>query len=304
MGQITFRALGSTMLIVAEALCETELEVVPRWFAAWEQSLSRFLPTSELQSLNTHGMACVSPLLWEALQHGLEVAAITDGLITPTVLPALLAAGYSRSFDEGVEPSPTTPISQIPDWRTIQCIPANRMVTLPPDCLIDLGGTAKGWLINRALAQLRCFGPVLVDAGGDIGVTGPQTDGLGWPIEVAHPWLDREPIALAILPSGGIATSGRDYRRWQSNRGWQHHLIDPRTGYPSTSDVLSATVIAPDAATADWAAKVVLLLGSRTGLQWLDQHPDLAGIVVLDDGTWLSSRRFSQFCWPQCKEDV
>lgn len=302
MGQCTFHALGSTILIIADAMNDVELDLVSTWFATWEQSLSRFLPTSELQVLNTAKTASVSPLLWAALHHALEVARRTAGLVTPTVLPALLAAGYTQSFDQAFMPSTSSKLVNPTAWDAIHCEPSTRTIQLPMECEIDLGGTAKGWLVDQTLARLSRSGSVLVDAGGDIGVSGPRSDGQAWPIEVSHPWPNQPPIALIALKNGGIATSGRDYRRWPTANGWSHHLIDPRTSQPATTDVLSATVIGPDAASADWAAKVVLLLGSNAGLAWLDNHPAYAGVVILDDGTALRSRRFSPYCWPTSEE--
>jgi thiamine biosynthesis lipoprotein len=106
------------------------------------------------------------------------------------------------------------------------------------------------------------------------------------------------PIELLDLQAGGVATSGRDYRRWQQNGAWQHHLIDPRSGVPADTDVLAATIIAPSAGEAEIAAKVVLLLGSAAGLDWLDARPTLAGLLVLESGEVLYSRRLPDFLEP------
>jgi thiamine biosynthesis lipoprotein len=100
-----------------------------------------------------------------------------------------------------------------------------------------------------------------------------------------------------MLSYGGIATSGRDYRRWYKNGVWQHHIIDPRTNRPAQTDVLSATVVASFASLAEMAAKTVLIMGSLDGLRWLEKHPGFAGLVVLDDGTTLHSRRWINHIW-------
>jgi hypothetical protein len=75
----------------------------------------------------------------------------------------------------------------------------------------------------------------------------------------------------------------------------QHHIIDPRTGQPAQTDVLSATVVGPDGPSAEMAAKVALIRGSRAGLSWLDARPTLAGLLVLDDGRILRSRRMDAY---------
>ena len=100
-----------------------------------------------------------------------------------------------------------------------------------------------------------------------------------------------------MVGSGGVATSGRDYRRWTRNGTWQHHILDPRTGRPAQSDVLSATVIAPTAYEADVAAKTALILGSRDGLEWIEAHPALAGLLVTDEGQVIRSQRLNDYLW-------
>jgi len=95
----------------------------------------------------------------------------------------------------------------------------------------------------------------------------------------------------------GVATSGRDYRRWQQNGAWQHHIIDPRTGQPAETDVFSATVIAPDVRQAEMATKTALILGSQAGLAWLEAQTSLTGMLVLEDGQVLQDSRFEKYIW-------
>jgi thiamine biosynthesis lipoprotein len=100
-----------------------------------------------------------------------------------------------------------------------------------------------------------------------------------------------------MIERGGVATSGKDYRRWQLDSVWQHHIIDPRTGLPAQTDVLTATVIAPSAVEAEVAAKVALISGSRAGLEWLEADPTLAGMLVLEDGQRIYSQRIHEYLW-------
>jgi thiamine biosynthesis lipoprotein len=147
---------------------------------------------------------------------------------------------------------------------------------------------AKGWAADQAARRLSGFGPALVDAGGDIAVSGPRTGAAPWTIGVANPFFPDDELETLLLAGGaGVATSGRDYRRWQRNGQWYHHILDPRTGRPAETDVLTATVVAPTAAQAEVAAKVVLILGRQQGLAWLAARPALAACLVLQDGRLL-----------------
>jgi len=168
---------------------------------------------------------------------------------------------------------------------------------LPRDVRLDFGGIAKGWAADRAAARLGRWRPALVDAGGDIAVSGPMAGGCPWPVAVADPFAPAGEVALLRLYAGGVATSGRDFRRWQQDGAAAHHIIDPRTGLPAAVDVLSATVIGPSAARAEVAAKTVLILGSQAGLRWLDDQAGLAGLLILESGDVLYSRNSAEYIW-------
>jgi thiamine biosynthesis lipoprotein len=246
----------------------------------------------------------VSPALWEVIGVALGAARQSDGLVRPNMLGALEAAGYDRSFDaiaagraagESRAPAQHAPAA---DWRGIGLDRRNRTVTLPAGMRLDLGGVAKGWAAGQAAQRLAAAGPALVDAGGDIAVSGPMRDGAPWPIAIANPLAPEQSLGLLLLDQGAVATSGRDYRRWRRGGAEQHHIIDPRTSRPAQTDVLAATIVAPDGPAAEVAAKVALILGSSAGRAWLDARPALAGLLVLDDGRAVYSRRMRRYLDP------
>ena len=247
MARIEFRAMGcqmSAVLDTTEPLAR--LNQVPGWFENWEQILSRFRADSELSQLNNHTghWTRVSPILWEVIQYALKAAQWSDGLVSPTLLNAMEAIGYDRSF-EALQPVDDRSITPQPDgqWGAIQRRSATRSIQLPRNVRLDLGGVAKGWAADRAARQLATCGPALIDAGGDIALSGPKTDGQPWPIGVSNPFQPDQQLELLMIPRGGVATSGRDYRRWQRGGQAVHHIVDPRTGWPAQTDVLTATVI-------------------------------------------------------------
>lgn len=176
--------------------------------------------------------------------------------------------------------------------RTIAWDAGNRQIYLPPGVGLDFGGVAKGWAAQQAVRRLRAYGPALVDAGGDIAISGLQRDGEGWPVGVADPFQPGADIGVLNLASGGVATSGIDYRRWQQGGAWKHHIIDPRTGQPAETDLLSVTVIAPSLLEAEMAAKTALISGSQDGLAWLAAQPGLEGLLVLQSRQQLFTHNF------------
>jgi thiamine biosynthesis lipoprotein len=133
---------------------------------------------------------------------------------------------------------------------------------------------------------------VCINLGGDLRVLGTAPEG-SWVIAVEHPSFT-EPIAHIGLEYGAVATSTTLKRRWRADDGERHHLIDPHTGVPSTTDLTLATVIAGEAWIAEVLAKAVLLRGSERAFDLVnEQHT--AALVVHGDGEIVMSEGFAAF---------
>lgn len=223
---------------------ETRLRALDRRF-------SRFRSDSEVSQLNARaGDWCdISPEMYGLLVHALNAAVESEGLVNIAVLPALLAAGYVTSWPrpaDGQRRSGGAPLAALTSVLELR----RGRARLQPGHAVDLGGLAKGVWADDAISWL---GPnSAVSIGGDVSCRGPGPDGDGWP--VALPGGD----VLAIR-DGAVATSGTAKRRWGEGL---HHLIDPRTGQPSTSDVEMATVVASAGWTAEWASTALVVGGT------------------------------------------
>jgi thiamine biosynthesis lipoprotein len=299
--RLEFRAMGCEMLAAVEReQAPSLLADVPEWFEGWEQALSRFRYDSELTRLNQiHEQPVqVSEILWEVLQAAYQAEQLTNGLVTPTLLDAIIEAGYDRPFD--VLPHQTE-FSVDPVLVTSQPLTAivtnsaARTVTLPSGLSLDFGGIAKGWAAHQAAQRLQAEGPALVNAGGDIAVSGPRPDGSPWQIGITNPFQQTQEIETLYVNKGGVATSGKDRRRWTRNGILQHHIIDPLTNQPAETDLLTVTVIAPDVMKAEAAAKAAFILGSRVGLEWIEEHPTFAALFILDDGHMFYSQKMEEY---------
>ena len=301
MYKISFRAMGSHI----EAIIASEspealafLQKAPSWFEQWEQILSRFRWDSELCRLNrqTNGPIKVSRVLWDVLQVSLIAEKESDGLVTPAILDALELAGYDRSFDQ-LESSPYKgePFRPILGTEQMNLDADTRMIMLPEGLRLDLGGSAKGWAAHQAAGRLSKIAPSLVNAGGDIAMADSEGRKHVWEIGITDPFREERSIELLGLDWGGVATSGVDYRRWYNGPDFYNHIIDPRTGRSVNNDVLSSTVIAPDVMEAEMAAKTSILLGSEGGLEWLNERPHLAGLLILKDKSVQKTRNMDKF---------
>jgi thiamine biosynthesis lipoprotein len=140
---------------------------------------------------------------------------------------------------------------------------------------LDLGGIGKGYAAERAARLLATAGPCLVSAGGDIATRGGR-----WPVGVQ---TGHGTLTLELSAGSGLATSGRDRRTWRRAGRVLHHLIDPSTGAPATSDVLRITVVADDAVDAEISATSLFL----AGVDGAAEEADAAGVpavIVGEDG--------------------
>lgn len=289
MRRTQFRAMGTTIsLLLPSYQSEAGTEAVQTLFAAWELTLSRFLPASELSHLNqTHATpVVVSDLLYTVLDAALAAAQDTQGVYDPTLQRQMVSIGYDRSFDTlpaVLLATSITPGRPGGGWRRVQLDPLRRSVTLPQDVGLDFGGIAKGMAVDAALVRLQETGieAALVNAGGDLALLGVPAATGQW--QIAVPGKD---ISWSIpLHHGAMATSGIARRHWQQGRQQRHHLLDPRTGVSAQSGLWSVTVVTARCEQAEVAAKTAFILGLEQGADFLRAHR-IAGLLVCEDGRW------------------
>ena len=237
--------------------------------------LSRFRPDSELSRLNRAGTLRVGPELLELARLAASARERTLGRFDPTVHDAVADAGYDRSFElVAASPGASAGTPHRCGGR-IAVDHSTRYVTLEPGYRLDLGGIAKGWAADRVLAGLLGAGPALVNAGGDVAAAGRP-----WPVGVETP----DGTITLELGGGGLATSGRDRRRWLQDGKERHHLIDPSTALPAEGDVLTVTVAAPTAAEAEVLAKALFLADAEDAVAEADEL-GLPTVLVTRAGT-------------------
>ena len=258
-----FRAMGTSISMLAPPEASSRhaaaADAVRSVFAEEEERFSRFRGTSELTRVNRRAgrWVNVSPRFEELARLALGHAATSAGLFDPTVLDAVIAAGYDRNYDEVLAGArgalhPSRPCGR---WREI--LLSDGAIKLPTEVGLDLGGIAKGFTADLAAEAAVAAGIpwALVSAGGDLRIAGDAP-----PIEVGieDPADPGSYAARVTLEEGALATSSVMARAWGDGL---HHIIDPRTGSPSAADAIQATVWAPTCAEAEVRATWALLTG-------------------------------------------
>jgi thiamine biosynthesis lipoprotein len=201
-----------------------------------------------------------------------------------------------------------------PDARAPRGVPAHafsiaqvqldrrqRTLTAPTGMRIDFGGIGKGYAVDVASQRLSDTRDFLIDAGGDIFASGSGPGGDGWPIGIADP-ANGADLDVVVLRDQAIATSTTAQRRWKRGDRWRSHIIDPRTGASTGSEVVSASVIAGTATEADVYAKCALMLGAGDGRRFLETNR-AQGLLVLDNSCVLRTSGWPGVA-PQSSEGV
>ena len=327
--------IAAPLTLRAEA--EAAADTCMAWFDEVDARLSRFRPESELSRMNAAAgeWFAASETLYDCVALAVASARASSGLFDPTMLRQLRDLGYDRDFAAiayaEVAGAGLQPITQAPGeraaWREIALDPEQRRIKLPGDAQVDLGGIAKGWAADVALARYCATLPgALVNVGGDLRVQGGPQSGKLWSVGIRDPRLELAGLgvsgsylATVSLSRGALATSGA-VRRWWLRAGQRtHHLLDPRTGLPvplwvdggdePAALLATATAFATTAARAEVAAKLALLRGyplalsavesawERYGALGPEDDPD-AGValaLVAGDGSITFSRNLTEY---------
>lgn len=268
-------------------------ELVKRRLLEWHRQFSRFDRSSELSRLNLDPRESVpvSAVMARFVQAALRAAALTDGLVDPTLVDEIERAGYAHDFG-GAPISPAQALDLAPPRRPAACSPAARWrqvsvdrrtgtITRPPGVRLDSGGVAKGFFGDVLAGVLSWHESFAVEAAGDIRLGGAA--GARRTVDVADPFHAGRVLHRFELADGAVATSGITKRVWVGADGLSaHHLLDPATGEPAFTGIVQATALAPSGVEAEALAKAALLSGPHRARAWLAH----GGVVVYDDASY------------------
>lgn len=247
-----------------------------------EARWSRFRATSEISRLNEHRghPVVVSADTFRLVQIATQACADTNGGYDPSVIDAIAGIGYDRDFAQvRANAAFVTPLGQpAPGCSAVRLDPVLRAVTLGAGVGFDPGGIGKGFAADLAVRELRRSGiaGVMVNLGGDVAVDGTPPDEHGWIVGIEDPYDPTRIVGRVTLESGGVCTSSRVSRSWTRADGVAlHHLIDPRTGAPIDTALLTITVVAGSAAWAEALTKAMFVASGHRAEDLSDEFERL-----------------------------
>lgn len=159
---------------------------------------------------------------------------------------------------------------------------------------IDFGANGKGYAADKAKEMLMLRGVTagIINASGDMNTWGKQPNGNDWTVAITNPFNKNKAFGILPITNGAVVTSG-DYEKFVVLNGKRYsHIIDPRTGYPSTG-IISVTVFAKSAELADALATAVFVMGAEVGLDRINQLPNIECIIIDEKGSVLTSKNIN-----------
>ena len=275
---------------------ETLMNEVWEVCARYEQLLSKTIATSDVSRINAAQgkTVTVDPETWVILQRAKEISAQTGGAFSVTIAPVSALWTFTGMETNSV-PTDEMRLATLPlvdDQKIV--LGDNNTVTIPAGMQIDLGGIAKGYIADKVAQLLREKAYAgIVSLGGNVYTVGTKPDGSKFSVGIKDP--EATHLSKAIIYTGDctVVTSGTYERGFSFGGVRYHHILDPKTGWPAQSDLVSATFVTDSSMTADALATACIVMGSEKSLE-LAAAQGLDAIFIKKDGTVLFTEGFEE----------
>ncbi|MGI6233437.1 MAG: FAD:protein FMN transferase [Prevotella sp.] len=254
-----------------------------------DNSLSMFNKQSVISKINRNEPVEVDSMFAEVFTLAEHISQETNGAFDITVAPLVNLWGFG--FKKGAQPNKQAvdSIRGLIGYRNVKLV-GRKVVKQKPGIMIDCSAIAKGYGSDVVARFLRSRGVknFMIEIGGEIVTSGISEKRLPWKIGVTKPTDDptqtnQELQTVINVTDKAMATSG-NYRNFYYKGGKKYaHTIDPKTGYPVQHNILSATVLADNCATADAYATAFMVTGLDGAKKILKKHPELMVYLIYSD---------------------
>lgn len=259
-----------------------------------DNSMSTYLPSSIISRINKNDKdVIVDHYFVDVYKKSREVSEKTGGLFDVTVAPLVNAWGFGFTKKASVDSAMIDSILNFVDYKMIR-LQGNKLIKTKPQTMLDFNAIAQGYSVDVLTAYLESMGinNYLVELGGEVKAKGKKNNE-NWKVGIDQPnennISERKLEAIINLNNKALATSG-NYRKFYEENGKKYaHILDPHSGYPAKQDLLSATVLAADAITADAYATAFMVMGLERSKQFLANNKDLnleVYFIFDQNGSW------------------
>ncbi|MGB5698471.1 FAD:protein FMN transferase [Muriicola sp.] len=295
----TLKLMGTKFDITVVAESETKgsgyIDMAVNEIRRIEKLISSWDTESETSEINRNAgiqAVKVSSELFDLINRSLEISAITDGAFDISYASMDKIWVFDGSMKQMPSEEAITSSVEKVGYKNILLNKTDFTVYLAKKGMkIGFGGIGKGYAADKAKALLIQQGVTagIINASGDMNTWGHQPSGEEWQVAITNPLNKNKVFALLPIKEGAVVTSG-NYEKFVRFNGIRYsHIIDPRSGYPSTG-IISATVFAPSAELADALATAIFVMGVEVGLDRINQLPQIECVIIDDKGEITTSR--------------
>jgi thiamine biosynthesis lipoprotein len=289
--QDTFPAMGTLMAHKIYGLYAGDcLDAIQYEIEHLEAIFSRFFATSEISRINQS--AGIKPVevsndTFALIKNAIDLSTRCNGLYDITISPLVQLWGIGKAVNRIPDKSSILRVLALVDDRDILLNEDLQTIFLrKTGQAIDLGGIAKGYAAEKVFQLYQVYGiqSAYANLGGNVIAIGSKLDGSPWRVGIQHPRNEESLIGSISIKNQAVVTSG-DYQRYMiaADGRRYHHILDPRTGYPAASGLISVSIVSGDAILADVLSTAILIAGLERGLEILTEFPDTEAVLVNQD---------------------
>lgn len=253
--------------------------------------------SSEVGKINATGSGTLSEDGKELMKRSLELYDSTDGTFDISIYPVMELWGFPTKEYRVPDEQEIEDALKLVDASKIQFDESTGEVSFDESGMkIDFGGIAKGYTSSKVMELFREEGVTsgLVNLGGNVQALGTKPDGSDWRIGIRGPGesdADAEDyVGILTTHDKAVITSGGYERYFEKDGKRYHHIIDPATGYPADSGVVSSTIVSADGTLADGLSTTLFILGPDKATAYWREHADEFDFILMkEDGSLLVS---------------
>jgi FAD:protein FMN transferase len=262
---------------------------IEKLLADFDKSVSTYIPNSIISRINSNKENVVVDKYFIAcFNKAKEVWKNTNGAFDPTVYPLVNAWGFGPGKKQKIEKNKIDSILKFVGFELIE-LKGNKIIKKDPRVALDFNAFAQGYSVDVVSGFLNAKGidSYIVEIGGEVYAKGKKANGTNWTIGIEKPIDNKESVndlkAIVKLENLAIATSG-NYRRFVIEDGVKYvHHVDPKTGYPTKNNLLSASIFAKKCIASDANATGILVMGLEKAKEFLQLHQELQAYLIYSD---------------------
>lgn len=246
---------------------------------------------SEIAILNESGSEILSKETFSIVEKSCELYKNTAGAFNIAVYPLMKEWGFTNEKYNIPDDKTIKKLLKYIDVSKIEYDANTRQVVLPRNYEIDLGGIAKGYTSARLMQIFKKYGLLggIVSLGGNVQTYGYKSENKKWKVAVENPEtspLDGDYLGVLDITDKAVITSGGYERYFEKNGKRYHHILNPKTGKPADSGLISVSIISSDGTLSDGLSTSLFIMGKQKGIKYWQKNKDKFDVVWLEnDGT-------------------